>query len=231
MDEIHKTASHACVDTNVHKAVHKRNYHLLVIFHTDVENRPCRPVLQVVHFTTSPETLTSDIPANPKGVEIVTTCQLCDPCTNSPTSFRVDTQRILCICSASITDIEASRLINNVSKIYNHASKSGITLTQRSNFAVVPRWAHKFLKLGKSSIADLDNMSTATDVQLAILLIIESVDNSRSIWSRVQTLHPVMSTPENLHETISDFTRRVDLNSFKCGAFKYTSEYDLLRLD
>ena len=226
MDEIHNTASHACVDTEINKAVHKRNYHLLIIFHSDLEKRPCRPVLQVVHLTNPPEILISDIHANPKGVEILTTCQLCDPSTNSPSSFRVDKQRIICVCSVGITDIEASLLINNVSKINNHATQDSVTLTQRSNFAVVPRWAHKFLKLGKFSIDNLDNMSSATDVQVAILLITESIDKSRSLWSQVHALHPVMATPENLYDTVSDFTRKVDINSFKCGAFKYISEYN-----
>jgi hypothetical protein len=226
MNEIHRTAAHACVDTEIDKAVNKRNYHLLIIFHTDLEKRPCRPVVQIVHLPYQPETLSYDIQENPKGVEILTTCQLCDPSTNSPTSFRVDLQKILCVCSASITDTEASRLINNVSKINNHAAKDGVMLTQRSNLAFIPRWAHKFFKLGKVPLCSIDNMSSATDVQVAILLILESIDKARSVWMRVQSLHPVMSTPENLYDALSTFTRNLDTRSYKVGAFRYISDYD-----
>jgi hypothetical protein len=226
MNEMHITAAHACVDMGIDKAVHKKNYHLLIIFHSDLEKRPCRPVLQVVHLPYPPETLSSGIHANPKGVEILTTCQLCDPSTNSPTSFRVDLQKILCVCSVGITDTEASRLINNVSKINNHVARDSVTLTHRSNFAFVPRWTHKFLKIGKFSLNSLDNMSSATDVHVAILLILESIDKARSLWVDVQALHRAMSTPENLFDSLSSFTRNLDTKTFKVGAFKYISDYD-----
>ena len=224
MNGINITNAHASVDTEIHRAVHKRNYHLLLIFHADLDRRPCRPVLQVVHLSCHPETLSSDIHANPRGVEILTTCQLCDPSTNSTTSFRVDLQKILCVCSANITKIEASLIINNVSKINTHTVHKSVTLTERSNIAFVPRWTHKFFKVGKFSIGNIDNISSATDVQVAILLIRESIDKARSLWSHVDALHPFMSTPENLYEAVSTFTRNLDTASFKSGAFKFITE-------
>ena len=221
MDTVHKTTSRSDEDTEIDRSTHTKNYYLLVLFHADLDQRPCRPVLQVVHLSQKPETMSCDIHANPQGVDILTTCQLCDPSTNSRCAFHVDLNKLLCVCAVNITDTEASIIVNHVSKINVHTAQNNVTLTERSNIAFAPTWIHKYLKVGKHTIGNIDNMSNATDVQVAILLIQESIDKSRSIWSQTNALHPSMSTPENLYDAISDFTRNLDTESFKRGAFKF----------
>lgn len=208
-------------ETEAERATHNTNYHLLIIFHADQDNRPCRPVLQVVHLSCRPEITSAAVFENPRGTDILTTCQLCDPSTNTTHAFQVDLHKLLCICTVSITDTEAGIMINNVSRINTHTSQNDVWLSERSNFATVPLWLHRFLKIGKLSMDKIDSMSSATDVQLAIILVRESIDKARSLWLRVDKLHPVLSTPENVYDAISTFTRKLDTNSFRSGAFKF----------
>ena len=222
IDTVDTTSPHCDVDTEMDRSTHDKNYYLLILFHADLDKRPCRPVLQVVHLNRRPETTSPNIHENPQGVEIVTTCQLCDPLTNSTCPFRVDLKSILCICAVNVTDSEAFALITNVSKINTHTTKQ-ITLSERSNLALAPMWMHKYVKSTSYSISNIEEMSYATDVQLAIMLIRESIDKSRSLWSKTNALHSFLTTPENLYDYISIFTRNIDIQYFKINAFKFIS--------
>ncbi|KAJ1466411.1 hypothetical protein T484DRAFT_1756649 [Baffinella frigidus] len=204
------------------RATHNMNYHLLVIFHKDLENRPCRPVLSIVHLNSKPEALRTEILSNPRGSPIITTCQLCDPSINTANDLAVDPTKILCICTVSITDDEANAAINNVALLNTHTSQPGISLTQRSNIVLVPMPLHRYIPTGMGSIRKVKTAKTATDVELGVLVLRESINKARSLYARLSRLHAAFSTPENFYDAISLFTRKLDVFSFNSGAFRYT---------
>jgi hypothetical protein len=206
---------------NWDRATHNMNYHLVVIFHKDVDKRPCRPVVQVVHLANPPATRSQDIVANPYGASILKTCQLCDPSTNSIHDFTIQHDKILCVYATGITDDEAAVMISNVSSVNTIVIQKQMQLSQRSNIMLMPLFIQKELKIGVCSIAALKASSTATDVQLAVLLVRESMNPARSICVRLRALHPYMATPENLHDAMSMFMRHLDLYSFRNNAFKF----------
>jgi hypothetical protein len=223
-----KTTSNSYPDVPIHgeegdqdRATHNMNYHVLVIFHKDRDNRPCRPVVCVVHLNSRPDAFRTEVITNPRGSPILTTCQLCDPSVNTPEAFSIDHGNILCICTVSITDEEAGTMINNVSKINTRVSRPDIVLTERSNIAIVPLSLHKFIPYGMGSIKKIQTAATVTDVEVAILLIRESVNKARSLYSRLSRLHAAASTPLNMYDALYTFSRQLDINSFKCNAFRY----------
>lgn len=202
------------------RATHNMNYHLLLIFHSDVDMRPCRPILRVVHLCKTPGVLAVDIDAN-KPPEILTTCQLGDQSMNSAHEFVVDPRKLLCVYALSITDSEAAVVINNVAKINTDIVKNRTALTQRSNLAFFPMFLQRGVRSGMRSMYHLCKASSVTDVQICIITMRESLNHARSINAKLRTLHPYLATSENFHNAIETFTRPLDVYCFKRGVFKY----------
>ena len=121
----------------------------------------------------------------------------------------------------SLTDAEANSMINKVSQLNTLFTQNLTVLSERSNIALVPVFFHKNIMVGMRCISDMKNCSFATDCQIAIIAILESVDKSRSLSVRVGRLHPYLATPENIHEAISIFMRKLDISAFKNGSFKF----------
>jgi hypothetical protein len=67
------------------------------------------------------------------------------------------------------------------------------------------------------------NCSNATDCQITIIAMLECIDKSRSLSVRMGRLHPYLATPENLHEAISMFMRKLEASALKNGQFKFAS--------
>lgn len=199
------------------------NYHLIVVFHTDMDKRPCRPVVKVIHMAKPPETRSEDILANPHGAAILTTCQLCDPSINSEHDWTIDHAKIRVVYAMAITDDEAAIMINNVAFINTTVAERQVELSERSNIVLLPLFIQKNLRIGARSIVDLKSMSAITDVQAAIILIRGSMNQARSVCVRLNTLHPYMATPENFYDTISMSMRKINTNSFRKDAFKFNT--------
>ena len=197
------------------------NYQLLIIMHADVEMRPCRPILRIVSLPTPPNTVLSRIDSIPDGRDIVVTCQLGDCNMITDTCLALTNKKILCVYALSLTDAEANSTINNISQLNTLFTQNSTVLSERSNLALLPVFLHKTIQIGARCISDMKNYSTATDCQIAIIAIMESIDKSRSLSVRVGRLHPYLSTPENLHEAISMFMRSLDVSAFKNECFKF----------
>jgi hypothetical protein len=217
---IHKNTTDSC---SWDRATHNMNYHLIIVFHFDMDKRPCRPELQVVHTTHPPATSSEDIMLNPNGTPILTTCRLCDPFSDSESNFPVDNQGIMCILATPITDDEAAQVIANIALINSTITQSNIDLSERSNVQLCPLFLHKKIHMGVRSIANIKTLSTATDVQLLILLMRESMNPARSVCVRLNVLHPYLATPTNVYDTISTFMRKLNVYSFRRQAFKFVT--------
>ena len=198
------------------------NYQLLIIMHADVEMRPCRPVLRVVSLPTPLNVSLSRMDSNPDGRCMDLTCQLGDCAVNTVDHLVVEDRKILCIYALSLTDAEANSMINKVSQLNTIFTQNLTVLSERSNIALVPVFFHKTIMIGMRCISDMKDCSAATDCQIAIIAMMESVDKSRSLSVRVGRLHPYLATPENIHEAISVFMRKLDISAFKNGFFKFT---------
>ena len=232
------------------RLINNMNYHVIIIFHADTERRPCQPVVKVVTLKTTPATGTvagvgaeagagtgggaggwtvgeqKDIGPDLKGVhtrtDIITTCQLCDSCVGSDYHTSIDPQKLLCVYAMSITDTEANDMIGNVASINAILFGNRTTISERSNFALLPRALHRFVQhVCMRSIKQLRTASRSTDVQLCILLLRESLNHARSINAKLRALHPYLTTPENLHDAIDTFTRPLDTSAFKKGVFRF----------
>jgi hypothetical protein len=140
---------------------------------------------------------------------------------NCTVAFTIKPDNILCIRAVSITDKEASGMINNIAKINTWASHTDIRLTERSNLAFVPVSLHKYIPIAKCSIKTLETVSTVTDVHVAVLALRESIDTDRSLYTLLERLHAVLSTPADLDDAMSLFSRRLCIESFKKNAFRF----------
>ncbi|KAJ1482393.1 hypothetical protein T484DRAFT_1747608 [Baffinella frigidus] len=198
------------------RATHNMHYYLVVIFHADVEKRPCRPILRVVHLTTPPALVRADI-IKQRGVEMLVTCQLCDTAVKTRGELGIDPFKLLCVYTLSITDTEASTLIGNIAEVNTHVASSGMSLSHRSNIALLPRVMHRMVSSSLRSIFHLRLASTATDVQLSVLLLRESLNTKRSVSVKLHALHPYLSTPEHLFESLASCMRPLDLFAFRSG--------------
>ena len=199
---------------------HNMNYHLLVVFHADTDKRPCRPVVRLVHLPTAPHTHRNDIIANPRGVEMVKACQLCEMCSDS-SNLPVDNLKIHCVKALAITDTEAGYMLNTVADINQQVSVRNFSLSHRSNLALIPRLFHGAFPRGVASVFQLRVSSNATDVQLAVLMLQEVLNPNRSVSMKIHMLHPYLATPENLHDALSLFTKTLDTFAFKSDTFKF----------
>ena len=202
-------------------ATHAMNYYLIVAFHSDVDMRPCNPVLRVIHLAKHADTLQNELLHNPHGTPMLTTCQLCDSCVNTKQEFWIDTYKLLCISAISVTDGEAYTLINNVADINMHIARNQTVLSQRSNIGLLPRFFHRSVQIGVRSLMQVRSAPSATDVQLCMILLRESLSSARSVCVQLRALHPYLSTPENLYDALTLFSRPLDVPSFKSGAFKF----------
>jgi hypothetical protein len=198
------------------------NYQMLLIMHADSEMRPCRPILRVVSLPAAPITVLNRSSSSPTGSEMVLTCQLGDISINGGSHLDVESRKILCVYCLSLTDSEASLLINKVSQFNTIFFKNQTTLSERSNMALVPVLFHNTVPIGPRCIDDMQNVTSATDVQVAIITIMQSIHRSRSLSLRISRLHPYLATPENLHEAISIFMRKLDVTAFKTDLLKFS---------
>ena len=198
------------------------NYFLIVLFHADVDKRPCRPVVRVVHLPTPPAIVQTD-KSDHRGMEMLVTCQLCDTSTNSVSDFSVEPRKLLCVYALSITDTEANKMISNVADINTQVAARSLALSHRSNFALLPRFLHRGVSTAVRSIFHLRLATNATDVQLAVLLLRESLDGSRSICCKLRSLHPYLATPEHFFEALSCFMQKLDLFACKAGNFRFAA--------
>jgi hypothetical protein len=228
MEIMRKTTSNSYPDIPVpgedgshDRATHNMNYHVLVVFHRDQDVRPCRPVVSVIHLNSRPDEYRTEVLTNPLGSPILTTCQLCDTYINSSNSISTNHENILGVFALSITDEEARCLINDISEINTRISHNRTLLTERSNIILVPLALHKFIPYGMGSIHKFQTSKAVTDVELAILSLRESLNNARSIHAKLCRLHAAASTPVNLYDAISTFSRRIDLNSFRHNALRF----------
>jgi hypothetical protein len=203
------------------RATHNMNYYVLIAFHSDVDRRPCKPVVRVIHLHKAADVLQKDLHSNPLGVPILTTCQLCDPCINTPHSLSIDTYTLLSVYAIAVTDAEANSFINNVADINTNVASNQTMLTHRSNIALVPRFLHRSVQIGVRSVAQVRTASSATDVQLCIILLRESLNAARSMNVPLHALHPSLATPENFKDALTLYTRAIDIPLFKKDCFKF----------
>ena len=208
----------------------KSNYQLLVILHCDSEMRPCRPIIRIASLPSSQKNPSSNRLQNPNGTVLEFTCQLADPMArfadpmaNTSYQLEVDNDQIICVYALGLTDVEACTMIHKVSVLNNLFVRKSIVLSQRSNMALVPVFCQNSIPIGARCIDDINNASAATDVQIAIILMLESINKSRSLAVRINRLHPYLATPENLHEAVSMFMRKLDVSAFKDNKLKFMS--------
>ena len=205
-------------------SLHEMNYYVVVVLHADVDKRPCNPVVQVVHLTKPPQVSMTEGATPSPGVEILLNCQLCGPSVPRSSELRVNALKVCSVFALSLTDLEANIMINNVNDMNQQIVKYDIGVSQRSNLAFLPRFLHRSLPLGLRSIVGMRFATSATDVQLAVLLLRESLNESRSVALQLERLHPFLATPSNLQDAIGTFTRKVHVPSFLRGTFKFHAE-------
>ena len=206
---------------NEEDSVRNLNYQLLLIFHADSERRPCRPVIQIISLPTAPNTILNSSTSTPEGNEIKVSCQLGDSSVTTAHHLDVDSDKILCVYMLSLTDTEAGKMITKTSKFNTLFSQNNMVLTERSNFVLVPVIFQKNFPVGARRISDMWNASSATDVQVAVILMMEGLEKSRSITARIERLHPYLATCENLMEAISIFMRKIEISNFNLGIMKF----------
>jgi hypothetical protein len=205
----------------IERATHNMNYYVLIVFHADVDMRPCSPIVRIVALEKEADIRQEEILLNPRGVQMRTTCQLCDNCINTTQQFGIDMFKLLSVYALRITDDEASRLINNVADINTNVSQNQTTLSERSNVSLIPRSMHRSVQMGVRSIVQIRTASSATDVQLSIILLRESLNSARSVCVELRALHPYLATPENFQDALSTFTRSLDKHAFRRDCFKF----------
>ena len=205
-------------DDEIDRATYTMDYNLVVIMHADSEMRPCRPVLQVVN---APKLDRSQQKFHDgRGTQLIKTCQLADQSLNLKGYITIDPSKILCVYSLRITDSESTILINTISSLNTLFSQNDFSFSERSNIAFVPVSLHGGVFIGTRHIKNMKNTASATDVQIAVMAIRESLSAGRSLCVRLQMLHPYMATPENLHEAVQLFMKKLDVAAFKIGIMK-----------
>ena len=163
----------------------------------------------------------SDIVAHPRGVNMLRSCQLCDTSSGSHSNLTVDKMKLHSVYDLAITDAEAKYVLSTVADINMQVSKRRISIENRSNFALFPRVLHHVFPANIRSILHLRIASSVTDVQLAIIMLRESLNPGRAIIVKLQEMHPYMTTPDNLHEAIALFARKLDPLCFKTDTFRF----------
>lgn len=204
------------------ESLHAMNYFVLVVFHEDVDHRACCPVLQVVHLAQTMPLVSKAEDHAGQGSEILRNCQLGGTANRSASALRVNALGVLAVYALSLTDLEANMMINNVHDVNQLLATQHVNVTNRTNMAFMPRFLHKSMAVGTRSIDHLRTATDVTDVQLAVLLLRESLSAARSITVQLARLHPFLATPSNMHEAIQTFTRRVSIPSFLRGRFRFT---------
>ena len=199
------------------------NYQMLLILHADLSLKPCRPVLRVVSLSLQPNTVLTSSTSSREGNKIITTCQLGDSYLDKKHHIEVDDRKILGVYLLSLTDAEASVMINKISEFNTLFAQNNTVFSERSKIALLPVALHKTVLVGPRRILDMYKSSAATDVQIAIITIMESIQKSRSIAFRIGRLHPYLATPENLQDAASVCMHRLDLKMFKLGIMKFTN--------
>jgi hypothetical protein len=194
------------------------NYYVLIVFHSDAASGPCNPVVQVVHL------VRQEMPAPVVGgrvecAEIFLNCQLCGSSVRGASKLRVEAARVTAVYALSLTDIEANIMIHSVQDVSMTVCKHDISVSQRSNLALLPRVMHKSVPIGMRALDRLHETAAVTDVQLGILVLRESLNRARAISVQLQRLHPFFATPSNLQEAVATFTRRVSVTAFLRGQF------------
>jgi hypothetical protein len=197
------------------------NCFVLIIFHTDMDMRPCNPILRVITLPESTDSLQHQLLLNPRGLFMKLTCQMCDECLNSTQEFVIEPYRILSIYAMNITNSEARSFVNNISQVNTIVSTNQPMLTHRSNIALVPRMFHRAVQFGVRAVFQVETAQNLTDVQLCIIILRESFDSARSICVNLRRLHPYLATPENLQDAMTIYTRSLDKEAFKFGTFKF----------
>jgi hypothetical protein len=208
-------------DYDADNATHTKNYFLVIIFHKDVETRPCRPVVRLITLAKPPDTLEDDIACNPLGSAMTSACQLCDASLNSVYASTVDESKLLCIYALSITDQEAVDMTNNISRVNTTISRNSITLTERSNMLLMPTVMHRYIPQGATKILHIQEATSMTDSQISIILLSQSLNTARSLSVKLRALHTYLATPESLHDSVVMFMRKLDITAFKGNAFKF----------
>ena len=198
-----------------------KNHQVVIIFHLDSDRRPCRPVVQLIDLPVDPQTTRNDIISNPRGVSMNKVCQVCDASLEPSDELTIDKFKIHSVYALAVTDAEARYVLHAVSDINLQVGLRHISLSHRSNLALIPRVFHKTFPAGVRSIFHLRVASSATDVQLAVLMLRESINPGRAITVKLQAMHPYLTTPDNLHDVVSLFTRKLDTFSFKSDSFKF----------
>lgn len=202
--------------------VYETNCFVLLVFHTDMDMRPCNPILRIVTLPVTKDTLQHQLRLNPRGLPMTLTCQIGDACINSAQELTIDPYRILSIYALKITDSEARSFINKISLANTNISKNQIALTHRSNIAMVPRIFHRAVQFGVRAVFQIHTAHELTDVQLCIMLLRECLDSARSVCVNLRRLHPFLATPENLQDAMTIYTRSLDKAAFNVGSFKFS---------
>jgi hypothetical protein len=208
-------------DEDMDHATHTKNYFLVVVFHKDVEKRPCRPVLRLVTLAKPPDILEADIAANPHGSQMVIACQLCDASLNSTYSTSIDLTKFLCSYALSVTDQEAVDFTNNISRINTAIFQNTMVLSERSNMLLMPTRMHRYMPQGCTKILHMQETKNTTDTQMSIIALTQSLNPSRSLCVKIGELNTYLATPENLHDSLTMFMRKLDPVVFKSNTFKF----------
>ena len=197
---------------------HEMNYYVIIVFHSDADSGPCNPVVQVVHL--AQQDLPLPVVGGRAGAEMLLNCQLCgSSVVRGASTLRVEAARVTAIHVLSLTDLEANMMIANVHEVNLKVSRHDISVSQRSNFALLPRALHKSVPVGLRALDRLSTATAVTDVQLGILVLRESLSRRRGISVPLQRLHPFFATPSNLQEAVSTFTRKISVSAFLRGQF------------
>jgi hypothetical protein len=199
------------------------NYQMLLVMHADSKLKPSRPVLRVVSLSFPPNTVLTSSTSSREGNKIITTCQLGDSYLEKVHHIEIDNRKIHSVYLLSLTDAEATLMINKISEFNTSFCKNNTVFSERSNIAVLPIAFHKTVLVGARSIIDMSKSSHATDVQIAIIVMMECIQKSRSLAVRINRLHPYLATPENLQDTVSVCMRRLDIAMFNIGIMKFTN--------
>jgi len=194
-------------------------YYVIIVFHSDADSGPCNPVVQVVHL--AQQELPAPVVGDRVPEEILSNCQLCGSSVRGASKLRIQAARVTAIYVLSMTDIEANIMINNVLDVNLKVSKNDISVSQRTNLALLPRMLHQSVPIGLRALDRLHEAAAVTDVQLGILVLRESLNKARAINVQLHRLHPFFATPSNLQEAVATFTRKVSVTAFLRGRFVF----------
>jgi hypothetical protein len=114
-------------------------------------------------------------------------------------------------------------MINNVNEVNERVAQNDLCVSHRTNLAFLPRFLHSSVPIGLRSMQHLKATTDATDVQLSIVLLRESLNKARSVTVQLARLNPFLATPSNLQDAIDTFTRKASVACFLRGRFKFMS--------